>query len=302
MDGLILVDKPKGITSHRVVSRIREILGTKKVGHFGTLDPLATGLLLVAVGKATRLFPFYLQTEKNYEGRIRLGIATDTYDSEGHTVSQESTNYPDKKRLIDLMKTFEGEIEQVPPPYSAKKYKGETLYKRVRQKKEYVLKPNKVIVHSFQLKNYLPPYVGFEVRCSSGTYVRSLAHDLGQKLGCGAHLDELKRTRIGKHSIGEAYSLKNIESLFAAEQTEKFLHPIEALMPEWPKITVSDSTARLVRTGCDFGIDPISHSLSEAGIYRIFDSKEKLIAFATEKKGINSLHPFLVFDPTNSSD
>ena len=311
MDGLILVNKPKGMTSHDVVARIRRILGTKKAGHFGTLDPLATGLLLVGVGKATKLFPFYLHSAKNYKGRIRLGIATDTYDSEGQPVSKESENYPDEKYLLHQMKIFEGEIEQVPPPYSAKKYKGEALYKRVRKKKEFKLKPCHVFIHYFRLKNYAPPYMDFEVKCSSGTYIRSIAHDLGQKLGCGAHLHELERTGIGQNKIESSHTLGNIEDMFSAGKISQFLHPIEILLPELPKIVVDDNTAELVRSGRDFYSDsiPDSHVSDDkeisrhkkmVGVFRIFDQREKLIALASKKTGNQALHPFLVFDPKNS--
>ncbi|UCE39835.1 MAG: tRNA pseudouridine(55) synthase TruB [Candidatus Aminicenantes bacterium] len=312
MDGLILVNKHRGKTSHDIVACIRRILATKKVGHFGTLDPLATGLLLVAVGKATRLFPFYLHSAKTYRGRIKLGITTDTYDSEGKPVSRESKKYPDEKYLLEYMKTFQGEIVQVPPPYSAKKYKGEALYKRVRKNKEYILKPNKIFIHYFRLKNYCRPYMDFDVKCSSGTYIRSLAHDLGQKLGCGAHLEQLERTEIGEYRISKSHTLENIEKMFSLGQTSKFLQPIEDLLPELPKIVVNKNTAKLVRSGSDFYPDSIpvpfcpdekasfQHEKQPA-IFRIFDTREKLLAFATKKTENNSLHPFLVFDPENSS-
>lgn len=302
MDGLILVHKPKGKTSHDIVLLIRDIVGTKKVGHFGTLDPLATGLLLIAVGKATRLFPYFLHMAKTYEGCIRLGIATDTYDSEGTPLSQESRKYPGEKLLLDRMKLFQGEIEQVPPPYSAKKYRGETLYRRVRQNKEYELKSNKVFIHFFRLKNYSPPYVDFAVKCSSGTYIRSIAHDLGQKLGCGAHLDQLVRTEIGEYNIRKSYTIEQIETMFSQGQAHKCLQQMEVLLPEWPKIVVNDSTAKLVRSGSDFipvDKEP-SQNQAEPEISRVFDAHGKLIAFAKKKPEDNSMHPFLVFDTNNS--
>jgi tRNA pseudouridine55 synthase len=310
MDGLILINKPKGVTSHDIVIRIRKNLRLKKVGHFGTLDPLATGLLLIAVGKATRLFPFYLQSAKTYEGQIRLGYSTDTYDSEGKPVSGESENYPDKKKLLENMKRFLGEIEQVPPPYSAKKYKGEALYKRVRGNKEYELKSAKVTVYFFKLKKYSPPYMDFDVKSSSGTYLRSIAHDLGQNLGCGAHLNRLRRTEIGEFYIGKSHTVEEIAQMASLGQTDKFLHPIETLLAEFPKIVVKDSDALLVRNGSEFLPDPlpiVPHPEKERNIpekhkqdiFRIFDSQGKLLAFATMDTQNNSLHPFLVFDSKN---
>lgn len=312
MEGLILVHKPKGMTSHDIVIRIRKILGQKKIGHFGTLDPLATGLLIVAVGKATRLFPYYLPSAKTYQGRIRLGFATDTYDSEGKSISKESKNYPDKKVLLDNMKKFLGEIQQVPPPYSAKKYKGEALYKRVRGKKEYYLRPQKVVIHFFHLNNYSPPFVDFDVKCSSGTYIRSIAHDLGLNLGCGAHLNQLIRTEIGEFCLTESFTLEEIDNMFFSGQASKFLLPMEDLLPELPKIVVDDKTARLARSGSEFCPDPVPVSFfpfrkeyskheNKPDIYRIFDSQGKLLAFATKKAENNSLHPFLVFGSKNTS-
>lgn len=310
MDGLILVHKPKGVTSHDIVIRIRRNLHLKKVGHFGTLDPLATGLLLIAVGKATRLFPFYLHSAKTYEGQIHLGYSTDTYDAEGKPLSGESKNYPVETKLREHMKRFLGEIEQMPPPYSAKKYKGEALYKRVRSQKEYELKSTKVTVYFFRLKMYSPPYMDFDVKCSSGTYIRSIAHDLGQILGCGAHLNQLLRTEIGEFHIDKSHTVEEILKMASLGQTDKFLHPMEDLLSEFPKIVVNDCDALRVRNGSDFFPDPMPMTPSpEKGtniadeqkqdIYRIFDSHGKILAFATKEAQTNSLHPFVVFDPKN---
>jgi tRNA pseudouridine55 synthase len=312
MDGLILVHKPKGITSHDIVVQIRKILDKKRVGHFGTLDPLATGLLLIAVGKATRLFPFYSRATKTYKGQIRMGYSTDTYDSDGKPISRESKNYPDHKVLLENMKKFEGEIEQVSPAYSAKKYKGKALYKLVRQQKKYQLKSTRVVVHFFRLIKYDPPHVDFEVKCSSGTYIRSIAHDLGQSIGCGAHLNQLVRTEIGEFRVSESHTVKEIEDMFSLGQTNKFLHPIETLLPEYPKIIVKDRAVLLVRNGSEFYPDSIPNSLSakqnanmkekkNQDIFRIFDTQGRLLAFAIKKAENNSLHPFLVFDTENKS-
>jgi tRNA pseudouridine55 synthase len=310
MDGLILVHKPKGLTSHDIVIRIRKNLHLKKVGHFGTLDPLATGLLLIAVGKATRLFPFYLRSTKTYEGQIRFGYATDTYDAEGKPVAEESKNYPDKTKLLESMKRFLGEIDQVPPPYSAKKYKGEALYKRVRSQKEYELKSTKVTVHIFGLKMYSPPYMDFDVKCSSGTYIRSIAHDLGQDLGCGAHLNRLFRTEIGEFHIRKSHTVEEIEEMASLGQFDKFLHPKEVLLSEFPKIVVKDNDAIRIRNGSTFIPDSMPMVPSsekeennvegqKQDIFRIFDSRGKLLAFATKEAQKNSLRPFIVFDPNN---
>lgn len=306
MDGLIIVHKPEGLTSHDIIIRIRQILKIKKVGHFGTLDPLATGLLLIAVGKATRLFPFYLKTTKTYEGQIRLGYATDTYDSEGNPQSKRSDVYPDKQTLVENMKRFLGEIEQVPPPYSAKKYKGEALYKRVRMQKDYELKPAKVFIHYFNLKKYSPPLLDFEAKCSSGTYIRSLAHDLGQNLGCGAHLNRLVRTRIGEFHIRNARSVEEIAKLYVTGKPDKFLHPIESLLSDFPSIVAKETDVPLIKNGREFYPDSIPDfpnleneinmgDVEKKNILRVFDAQGRLLAFASKKTGSDSVHPFMVF-------
>jgi tRNA pseudouridine55 synthase len=306
MDGLILVRKPEGLTSHDIIIRIRRILKTKKVGHFGTLDPLATGLLLIAVGKATRLFPFYLKTAKTYEGQIRLGYSTDTYDSDGNPLSKGSDVFPDNQILVENMSRFLGEIDQVPPPYSAKKYKGEALYKRVRMQKDYELKPAKVFIHYFNLKKYSPPLLDFEAKCSSGTYIRSLAHDLGQNLGCGAHLTRLVRTRIGEFHIRNSHSVEEIEELYVKGKTDKFLHPIESLLSDFPSILAKDTDVPLIENGREFYPDSIPDFLNleseiiredveKKNILRVFDAQGRLLAFASKKTGSDSVHPFMVF-------
>ncbi len=311
MDGLILVSKPRGITSHDMVRRIRKILKLKKVGHFGTLDPLATGLMLVAVGKATKFFPFFLHYTKNYEGRIRLGISTDTYDAEGKFTSRRSKNYPDKKRLLAEIKRFEGEIDQLSPPFSAKKFKGVRLYELARQRKNYELKKNRVVVYFFRLKKYEPPFLDFTVKCSSGTYIRSLAHNLGENLGCGAHLYQLTRTDIGDFSITDSYTIEEIEKLTEQGKMGQFFRPIEALLPEFPGITVKESAVSLITNGSEIYPDSIAEGYSsfmvdsEAGgqkeIFRIHDNRGKLLALGEKNPEKNSLHPFLVLHSNTHS-
>ncbi len=310
MDGLILVNKPKGITSHDVVDQIRDILGIQKVGHYGTLDPLATGLVIVAVGKTTRLFPFYSKKDKTYTGRIRLGFSTDTYDSTGKPISSESKEYPKKSALLNGMKKFVGKIEQVPPPYSAKKYKGKPLYELARGKKDYKLRPNKISVYFFDLIQFTPPDVEFKVRCSSGTYIRSIAHDLGQHLECGAHLSELTRTAIGEYHMDESLELDKIKSLAKKGKIEEFLIPIEFLLPEFPKIILSERGSVLAKNGNKVFpeyILKIIHDESrlkslpktKENHFRMFSVEGKFLALARKSPGENDFHPFLVIDAEN---
>jgi len=307
MDGLLLVHKPKDITSHDVVSRIRKILTQKKVGHFGSLDPLATGLILIAVGKATRLFRFFLHMDKTYEGKIRLGWSTDTYDSYGRPSSGKSKNYPDPQTLLRCMKEFEGEIDQVSPPFSAKKHKGKPLYELARQRKELELKTDCVTVYFFRLKEYNPPIICFEAKCTSGTYIRSLAHELGQKLGCGAHLFQLIRTQIGNFCFNDSYTLDTIERLVQQGKTKKILLPLESLLPELPSLVINNAVASQVRNGNEFNGESVSKTLPgktsgspagkmEKNIFKVYNPKGKLIALARLDIQRQSYHPFLVTD------
>jgi tRNA pseudouridine55 synthase len=298
MDGLILVDKPGGVTSHDIVLKIRKIIGPEKVGHFGTLDPLATGLLLLAVGKATKLFPFFSKKDKVYRGKIRLGFSTDTYDALGRPLSEEHGGYPDRETLSKAMDAFVGEIKQVPPPYSAKKLNGKPLYKWARAKRMIHLEPSSVVVYSFDLTAYTPPFLDFESRCSSGTYVRSLAHDLGQFLGCGGHLAELRRLAVGGYDLSAAVSLERVQRLAEAGRMADFVLPLETMLPEFPKVILKDSGVRELQKG---KILPVEHFLQvcrpagtgEEEIYRLFSLEGRFLALAKKGQKQNGLLPFL---------
>jgi len=307
MDGLILVDKPQNPTSHDIVLKIRNILNIKKVGHCGTLDPLATGLMLLALGKATRLFPFFSSTDKVYKGQIRLGFSTDTYDSAGKPTSPEEKNYPLKDILLKAMKKFEGEIQQVPPPYSAKKYKGKPLYALAREKKKFELRPSKVFIHFFQLIRYRPPLLEFKVKCSSGTYIRSLAHDIGQDLGCGAHLSELTRTDVGNYNIKESHTIEEIKGLAEAGRIDEFLIPFESLLPEFPKIILKERGSVLARNGSLISPENIQKAILDESsysdisperekVFRMFSLEGRFLALAKKVPEKNCFHPFLVID------
>jgi len=307
MDGLILVNKHQGCTSHDLIIDIRKILNIQKIGHFGTLDPLATGLMIIAVGKATRLSSFFIKADKIYQGRIKFGYSTDTYDSLGTPASPEIKEWPEKDKIYEVIKKFEGPINQIPPPFSAKKYRGKPLYKLARKKKEFRLKPSKVFIHSFQLKEYLPPFLGFEVKCSSGTYIRSLAHDLGQVLGCGAHLSELIRTEIGTFKLSDAFSLEEIKKSKEKGKIRDYIIPIESLLPQFPKVILKESGTALAKNGNLVFPENISkvvdtNSLQKANlkekevIFRLFSLEEKLLGLAKKEPEKNSLHPFLVFN------
>ncbi len=307
MDGLILVHKPYKLTSHDVVDRIRQILAIKKVGHFGTLDPFATGILIIAVGKATRLFPFYLKTDKSYFAQIKLGVATDTYDLFGKPTTEEAPNLPKKMDILQKMENFHGKQLQIPPIFSAKKFKGKPLYVYARENKKIEPKPCQVTIHEFDLKNIQLPYLECFVRCSSGAYIRSLAHDLGQKLGCGAHLTKLQRTAIGPFLLEDCLQLDTIAELATSKNFNEFLKPLESLLPEYPKIILTEFGAKLARNGNNILPKNILNIYSlpapkskkdpnHEPLFRLFSPDGELLALAKTQHKISGLHPFLVID------
>jgi len=223
MNGVIIVDKPAGFTSHDVVNRMRRILGQRSVGHLGTLDPLATGVLPLVTGSLTRLAQFYTASEKTYEGVIRFGFATNTYDADGEPVETNNVgtaapSCPEGRRLDlslealqKLAAGFQGLIEQVPPPFSAKKIHGVPAYKLARKQKEVVLKPVQVEIKEFVITAVEADRARFRARVASGTYMRSVAHEMGQQLGCGAHLESLRRTALAEFDITQAHTLEEVE-------------------------------------------------------------------------------------------
>ncbi len=203
MDGIVLINKPRGPSSFRIVSRIKKLIGGGKVGHAGTLDPLATGVLVVLIGKATKQSSSLLTSDKEYTARIRFGITTNTLDAEGTVVREKEVPEYSRERILEVLGSFEGEILQTPPVYSALKHEGRKLYELARKGVPVNPKPRMVKIHTIGLVDYEPPWITVKVECSKGTYIRALARDIGEKLGCGAHLAELRRTRVGEFLIDD---------------------------------------------------------------------------------------------------
>jgi len=308
MDGLILVDKPQDITSHDVVIKIRKITGEKKVGHFGTLDPLATGILMIALGKATRFFPFYAHKDKTYKGELRLGYATDTYDSTGRPVSPLITIYPEKRAILGEIRKLTGEIEQEPPPFSAKKYKGKPLYFYARKNEPVHIPPENVIVHAFDLLSYSPPLMQFEIKCSSGTYIRSLVHVMGQKLGCGAHLTALCRTECAGYSLDQCFSLNDIKKAESQQIISNLVIPLNRLLQEFSKLILKNSALASALNGNMILPDDIAE-IEKTGtsgpdenrlFFRIFSQNGEFLALAKKSPEKICFHPFLVLDSRSS--
>ncbi|MGF1452294.1 MAG: tRNA pseudouridine(55) synthase TruB [Opitutales bacterium] len=230
LEGILLVDKPTGMTSHDVVDRLRRKLQMKKIGHAGTLDPNATGLLIMLIGKATKVSQYLMSLDKEYSGEIKLGEETTTYDSEGEvTLNAEVSAELTAEKLQAAMDEFRGDQYQLPPMFSAKKVDGVPLYKMARKGQEIEREPRFIRVERFSLEHFEPPHLRFNVACSKGTYVRTLAHDLGQKLGCGAHLSALSRTATDQFRLDDAASLESIEEMTLAEIRRRLIPVYQAV-------------------------------------------------------------------------
>lgn len=213
ISGFILINKPSGMTSHDVVDKLRKITGIKKIGHAGTLDPFATGLLILGISrKATKKLSQFLKLDKEYIATLRLGAESDTFDKEGKIIEEKVEKIPSINEVKKALNSFIGEIEQIPPIFSAKKIKGKKACDLARRGKKVELKPQKVKIYEISLIKYEFPFLKIKVKCSSGTYIRTLASDIGKKLGCGAYLENLKRTKIGPFSLKEAVSLSELNS------------------------------------------------------------------------------------------
>lgn len=280
MNGLLVIDKPAGWTSHDVVARVRRIANERSVGHLGTLDPMATGVLPLVLGKWTRLAQFYLDAEKTYEGTIRFGFATDTYDAEGEAVGEPKAVSFREAELQAVVEGFRGEIKQMPPPFSAKKVQGVPAYKLARQQKEVKLEP--VTVRVMELEVSPPSGDGlaqFRAHVSSGTYVRSLAHDIGAKLGVGAHLASLRRTRHAEFGIEEAVRLEQLEA--SAEALPQFLLPARRVLPKLPSVVATEEQLARVRHGNSVNL----MELTQASQVKVLTQCGELAAIAKRVAG-----------------
>jgi len=248
ISGLLLIDKPAGITSFDVVRRVRRALKVKKVGHLGTLDPFATGLLPLALGEATKLAQFLLEEPKTYRATLKLGAETDTQDLTGR-ITRESEALPALEEIYQAAGTFVGEIDQVPPKFSAVHHQGTRLYKLARQGEAVEAPPRKVVIHRLEVEDITLPRVTILVECSKGTYVRTLAHDLGRTLGCGAHLVGLTRLAVGPFRLEEALPLEEIEKPEKAGSIRRHLIPLVDCLPGFPAVQVDRAQARRLAQG-----------------------------------------------------
>jgi len=326
MNGVLIIDKPGGLTSHDVVNRVRRILRERSVGHLGTLDPMATGVLPLVIGNLTRLAQFYTKAEKVYEGAIRFGFSTDTYDAEGKAVGMPQDVEVHREEIEALAAHFRGVIEQTPPPFSAKKIHGVPAYKLARKEKEVALKPVQVEIKEFEIVAAEGNCARFRARVASGTYLRSVAHDMGQRLGFGAHLSSLRRTAVAEFTLADAHTLAEVAEA-AVRMTRNnrdtgpegtpdnsppallvgnggqnevcpggtpeplhsfFIHP-RKLLPDFPSVTVDDLTAARIRSGRAINLP----DLSRARQVKVFAGQKNLLAIATRIAG-TLFHPKIV--------
>lgn len=253
MNGILLMDKPAGWTSHDVVAKLRGILGERRIGHSGTLDPMATGLLVVFIGRATKAVSFSEAHEKHYTAHLRLGVVTDTQDITG-TVLETYPVMVTQPELGAALEGFRGEIQQLPPMYSAIKIGGKKLYDVARRGGEVEREARSITIHQLECTGMAGEDYILEVTCSKGTYIRTLCHDIGQTLGCGGTLTSLRRTRVGTYTVEEAHTMEEMLSI-SREQAEGLLLPLDSLFSDHPAVTLNDQQERLCRNGVDFEID-----------------------------------------------
>jgi tRNA pseudouridine55 synthase len=312
-DGALVIDKPRGKTSHDIVDAVRHLAGFRQIGHLGTLDPLATGVLVLLLGRATRLMQFYNGRRKRYTAGFRFGFATDTYDSDGEAQGPDHRPVLDAAVLEKLAAESVGRFEQMPPAFSAKKVKGRPAYELARKKQPVELKPVEVELFEYKLTGIEGSVARFVIECSSGTYIRSLAHEMGQKLGCGAHLAEITRTAVGEFSLEQAMKLEELAEAARAGRFTDCLIRLENLLPNYPRVNVLPIVERRVRHGTKFDVQiaqiqpgrvelPPGATLQLDGgerrvpRLRVFSQQDKLVAIA-EAVVPRTYQPIVVFEP-----
>lgn len=290
--GAIVVDKPPGWTSHDVVGKMRRLAGERSIGHLGTLDPMATGVLPLLVGNATRLARFFTSNEKRYDAVVRFGVTTDSYDRDGEVTSTTDEVAISREQLNSALDRFRGTFSQLPPPISAKKIGGTPAYKLARKKIAFELKPVEVTVFSLELCEFDGRSARLLVDCGGGTYIRSIAHDLGQDLSCGAILESLRRTSSGGFQESQARGMDALQQLAAAGDMQQAVIPAADLLPEFPAERLDAVTEGQIRQGRDFRVSPFRVRASTQYVKAVGESGE-LVAIG-ELKLPNVYHPILV--------
>ena len=289
INGVLVVDKAAGWTSHDVVARTRRLVGERSIGHLGTLDPMATGVLPLVLGRMTRLCQFYNSSEKSYEGSIRLGIATDTYDADGEPAVVPQEVHVSLEEIRQAVAALTGHIQQIPPPFSAKKIQGVPAYKLARRKQEVELQPVAVEIKEFVVSTLEGEVADFRCRVSSGTYVRGLAHELGQRLGCGAHLVSLRRTASAEFTIEHSHTIEQIAEAAAQSKLDELLIHPRRVLPEIPCVTATEADVAKIRNGRTVNLPEMSRSRW----VKVFAGQTELVCLASRVAG-TLFHPKVV--------
>jgi tRNA pseudouridine55 synthase len=289
LNGVMVLDKPSGWTSHDVVAKARNLLGERSIGHLGTLDPMATGVLPLVIGRMTRLSQFYEDSEKAYEGTIRLGFATDSYDADGDPLEAPREVKVTLEQVAVTAEAFVGVIAQTPPPFSAKKIKGVPAYKLARKKRKVELPPVEVEVKEFTLTGVDGDLCGFHCRVSAGTYVRSIAHELGQRLGVGAHLASLRRTAVAEFLLEDAHTLDQLAEAASHGRINDLLIHLRRILPGVPSVTADEDALGKIRHGRTVNLAEFSRSKW----VKVFAGQSDLVCLASRVAG-SLFHPKVV--------
>ncbi|HZW04001.1 MAG TPA: tRNA pseudouridine(55) synthase TruB, partial [Anaerolineaceae bacterium] len=290
ISGVLVVDKPVGLTSHEVVQTIRKGTNIRRAGHTGTLDPRASGVLVVLIGPAVRLSEYVSASDKRYQAVIQLGETTDTYDADGRIIKSTPVDGITEEEFQEKLQTFVGEIEQVPPPYSAVKIKGRKAYEMAREGEEVELEPRTIRVYSLDLLEWAPPEAVIDVYCSSGTYVRSLANDLGEALGVGAHLIGLRRTKSGRFTLRDAVPLRKLREAFEDGNWYQYLIPAAEALSDWPSVELTPDEVEEIRHGHRIKVEEKVGELA-----RGINEQGELIALMEFVPELNEWQPKKVF-------
>ena len=278
MNGIVIVDKPQGWTSQDVTARLRRVFSTRRIGHGGTLDPMATGVLPVFVGRATRGVEFFEHAEKTYETVLRLGLTTDTEDITGEKLEEREVSFT-SERLEEVLERFRGDILQIPPMYSALKVNGQKLYDLARKGRTVERQPRPITIHELTLLEEGQETLRLRVRCSKGTYIRTLCKDIGEALGCGGCMEALRRVSAGEYGIAEAVPL---QQLLETEEPEKYLRPVDSMFRNYPAVTLTENQEKRCRNGNSFSVK------LEAGTYRAYGKDGAFLMLAKVEDGVMS--------------
>lgn len=281
MDGILNINKPVGITSFDAVRKVRSILKIKRVGHTGTLDPGASGVLPICIGGATKFVDYIMEGKKTYIAELRLGITTDTYDKYGKVVSESHVEL-DKEQIINVIMNFVGDIEQIPPMYSAIKVNGKRLYELARKGIEVERKSRSITIYSIDILNFNLPYIKLKIQCSKGTYIRSLCYDIGKKLGCGGTMWSLERTHTGEFDISDSIPVLELST----EKIFNNLTPVDRALNKYPPVYIEDNFKKKILNGVIIKDNDFLNSINEDRLYRVYVDKNKFIGIGINKKNI----------------